>query len=260
MRELHLFAGIGGGILGGMLCGHTPVCAVEVSEFCRRVLLQRQRDGRLPKFPIWSDIKSFDGKPWRGHVDAICGGFPCTDLSCAKRNAAGIFGPQSSLWFEMLRIVREVRPRYVLVENSPMLVSRGLCTVLEGLAESRYNAEWMVLSASDIGAPHIRERLWILAQQQEEKDDPDAAGGRGDAIAFQEGIRTKISVPRWNWDSRLLDACKFWESGQPGICRMDDGISTFVEQFRAIGNAQVPLCAAAAWKVLYNRINADGRV
>jgi DNA (cytosine-5)-methyltransferase 1 len=80
MNELHLFAGAGGGILGGILLGHTTVCAVEIEPYPRKVLLQRQRDGILPKFPIWDDVCTFDGKPWRGSVDVICGGFPCQDI------------------------------------------------------------------------------------------------------------------------------------------------------------------------------------
>ncbi len=83
MNELHLFAGAGGGILGGILLGHTCVCAVEIEPYCRKVLLQRQRDGILPKFPIWDDVRTFDGKPWRGKVDVVCGGFPCQDISIA---------------------------------------------------------------------------------------------------------------------------------------------------------------------------------
>lgn len=83
MNELHLFAGAGGGILCGILLGHSCVCAVEIEPYCRKVLLQRQRDGILPKFPIWDDVRTFDGKPWRGKVDVVCGGFPCQDISCA---------------------------------------------------------------------------------------------------------------------------------------------------------------------------------
>ena len=83
MNELHLFAGAGGGILGGILLGHTTVCAVEIEPYCRKVLHQRQRDGILPKFPIWDDVCTFDGTPWRGKVDVVCGGFPCQDISSA---------------------------------------------------------------------------------------------------------------------------------------------------------------------------------
>lgn len=162
MRELHLFAGAGGGILGGMLLGHTTVCAVEIEPYCRRVLLQRQRDGILPRFPIWDDITTFDAKPWRGRVDVVCGGFPCQDISAAGKGA-GIDGARSGLWGHMARVVCEVRPRYVFVENSPMLTSRGLGRVLGDLASLGYDARWCVLGADDAGAPHRRKRIWILA-------------------------------------------------------------------------------------------------
>ena len=106
LRELHLFAGAGGGILGGILCGHVPVCAVELEEYPRRVLLQRQRDGILPWFPVWDDIRTFDGNPWRGRVDVVAGGFPCQDISSAGKGA-GIDGERSGLWAEMARVIRE---------------------------------------------------------------------------------------------------------------------------------------------------------
>ena len=97
-----------------MLLGHTCVCAVEIEPYCRKVLLQRQRDGILPKFPIWDDVRTFDGKPWRGRVDVVCGGFPCQDISVAG-SGAGIEGKQSGLWRDMARINlrsgTEIRPR-----------------------------------------------------------------------------------------------------------------------------------------------------
>jgi len=161
MNELHLFAGAGGGILGGMLLGHTPVCAVEIEEYPRRVLLQRQRDGILPRFPIWDDIQTFDGKPWRGRVDVVAGGFPCQDISAAGKGA-GIEGKRSGLWGEMARVIGEIQPRFVFVENSPLLVGRGLAVVLSDLAEMGYDARWCVLGADDAGAPHRRKRIWIM--------------------------------------------------------------------------------------------------
>lgn len=162
MNELHLFAGAGGGILGGMLLGHTCVCAVEIEKYPRRVLLQRQRDGILPRFPIWDDIQTFDGRPWKGRVDVVCGGFPCQDISAAGKGA-GIDGERSSMWRHMARIIGEILPRFVLVENSPMLVGRGLARVLGDLAEMGYDARWCVLGAADLGAPHKRDRIWLVA-------------------------------------------------------------------------------------------------
>ena len=165
MNELHLFAGAGGGILGGHLLRHTCVCAVEWNPYARRVLLQRQRDNVLPRFPIWDDVQTFDGKPWQGRVDVVCGGFPCQDISAAGKGA-GINGAKSGMWRHMARIVSEVRPRYVFVENSPVLTSRGLGVVLGDLAAMGYDAEWCVLGAADAGAPHLRERIWIMAKSR----------------------------------------------------------------------------------------------
>jgi len=146
---MHLFAGVGGGILGGMLLGHRPVCAVEIDPFCRDVLLARQADGSLPLFPIHDDINTFNANAWQGRVDIVAGGFPCQDLSAANYKAQGLAGARSSLWFEMLRVVNECRPRFVFVENSPAIRTRGLATVLEGLAGSGYHAAWGVPVAND---------------------------------------------------------------------------------------------------------------
>jgi DNA (cytosine-5)-methyltransferase 1 len=161
LRELALFAGAGGGILGGKLLGWKTVCAVETDPYCASVLVARQNDGFLPAFPIWDDVRTFDGKPWRGIVDVVSGGFPCQDISIAG-NGAGLAGEKSRLWFEFQRIIGEVRPVYVFVENSPMLTLRGLDRVLGGLASLGYNAEWGTLGACDVGAPHIRKRIWLL--------------------------------------------------------------------------------------------------
>lgn len=162
MNELALFAGAGGGILGGHSLGWKTVCAVEIEDYPRKVLLQRQRDGLLQRFPIWDDIRTFDGRPWSGHVDIITGGFPCQDISAAGKGV-GIEGERSGLWGEMARVVGEVRPQFVFVENSPMLTSRGLGRVLGDLAKMGYDARWCVLGADDAGAPHRRKRIWILA-------------------------------------------------------------------------------------------------
>ena len=111
MRELALFAGAGGGILGGRMLGWRTVCAVEIADYPRRVLLQRQQDGVLGQFPIWDDVTTFDGTAWRGKVDVISGGFPCQDISCVGKGLGIESGKRSGLWKEYARIIREVRPR-----------------------------------------------------------------------------------------------------------------------------------------------------
>ena len=199
MNELHLFAGVGGGILAGQLLGHRCVCAVEYEPYAQAVLVARQNDGTFPPFPIWDDVRTFDGRPWRGAVDVVCGGFPCQDISAAG-NGDGIDGERSGLWREMARIVGEVRPRYVFVENSPLLVGRGLAVVLGDLADMGYDAQWFRLSASDCGAPHRRDRCWLVAncnvRQRDREEGPvcagrDAANGSGSigSLANSDGLR-----------------------------------------------------------------------
>ena len=168
MNELALFAGAGGGILGGHLLGWRTICAVEWEPYAASVLVARQNDGILPPFPIWDDVQSFDGRPWRGRVDVVSGGFPCQDISAAGKGA-GITGEKSGMWFHMARIVGEVRPEYVFVENSPMLTTRGLGTVLGDLASLGYDARWGVLGAVDVGAPHQRDRIWIVAYSKSDR-------------------------------------------------------------------------------------------
>jgi DNA (cytosine-5)-methyltransferase 1 len=166
LRELALFAGAGGGILGGHLLGWRTVCAVEWDAYAASVLVARQNDGCLPPFPIWDDVQTFDGRSWRGRIDVVSGGFPCQDISAAGRGA-GIEGERSGMWAHMARIIGEVRPRFAFVENSPMLTSRGLGRVLGDLAAMGYDARWGVLGAIDAGAPHKRERIWIVANRAE---------------------------------------------------------------------------------------------
>jgi len=185
MRELHLFAGAGGGILGGLLLGHRPVGAVEINDYCQRILRQRQLDGMLPSdMEIHDDIKTFDGRPWRGRADIVAGGFPCQDISAAGKGA-GLDGERSGLWWEMHRVVCEVEPKYVFVENTPTLLVRGFDRVLGSLADLGYDAEWCVLSAADCGAPHLRKRLWLLAAHPDRhpiRDAQQRAAARRDDI------------------------------------------------------------------------------
>jgi DNA (cytosine-5)-methyltransferase 1 len=161
IREMALFAGAGGGILGGHLLGWKTICAVEWEPYPACVLVARQNDKILPPFPIWDDVQTFDGRPWRGLVDVVSGGFPCQDISSAG-GGAGIDGARSGMWREMARIVGEVRPRLVFVENSPMLVGRGAAVVISDLAKMGYDCQWCIVSASDCGAPHQRDRFWLV--------------------------------------------------------------------------------------------------
>jgi len=265
MNELVLFAGAGGGILGGVLSGNTIRAAVEIDKFCRSVLLQRQRDGALPRFPIWDDIRTFDGVPWRGKIDIIKGGFPCQDISAAGKGA-GLAGSRSGLVFEMLRIVDEVRPRYVVAENSPNLRTRGLGTILKEFASMGYDARWGVLGAWHVGAPHRRNRMWILAtntngaklrlesgrcsgEDRQEKTQPTIAGKkRYVADATSERLEEPL-LERIKEGERDATNHRRWDT-EPDVGRVADGVAHRVDRLKAIGNGAVPAVAKTAWEIL----------
>ena len=230
MNELALFAGAGGGILGGHLLGWRTVCAVEWEPYAASVLVQRQNDGILPPFPIWDDVQTFDGRPWRGIVDVVSGGFPCQDISAAGKGA-GIDGERSGMWREMARIIREVRPRYAFIENSPMLITRGLDVVLSDLASMGFDARWGVLGAADVGAPHQRDRIWVVAHANSAQRQGNKCTERGEAQ------RTNACKPSW-WDV------------EPNVGRVANGVAARVDRLKAIGNGQVPAVAATAWRLL----------
>lgn len=228
MNELALFAGAGGGILGGKLLGWRTVCAVELDAYCRRVLLARQRDGFLPRFPIWDDVQTFDGRPWRGSVDVVSGGFPCVDISSAGKKQ-GIKGRESGLWREMARIIGEIRPAYAFVENSPMLTHRGLDRVVGDLAAMGYGARWGVVGAIHAKAPHRRERIWI--------------------VAHTNGLR-ELQPQGREQDQRGWFGNGGWWVAEPELDRVAYRVARGVDRLKAIGNGQVPAVAALAWRLL----------
>jgi DNA (cytosine-5)-methyltransferase 1 len=301
MNELALFAGSGGGILGGHLLGWRTIAAVEIEDYPRRVLLQRQADGFLPRFPVWDDICTFDGHPWRGKVDVISGGFPCQDISAAGKGD-GLDGERSGLWTHMARVVSEVRPPFVFVENSPMLTTRGGTRVIADLAQMGYDTKWTVMGAADIGAPHQRDRMWIVSRQREffshpqhdrngwgkqqsqspTKEDrvlanPSSFGGKtgfADTQGGQERDTNKsqhssanlanpthsgdvwreweLGFTQQEYNSRgsPIDGSGEWWSVEPSVGRVANGVAHRVDRLKAIGNGQVPLCAATAWRLL----------
>ncbi len=276
MNELALFAGAGGGILGGKLLGWRTVCAVEFDRYARSVLMARQNDGCLGSFPIWDDVRTFDGKPWRGIVDVVSGGFPCQDISTAGKGA-GIIGERSGLWKEFARIIGEVGPRFVLVENSPALTSRGLGTVLGDLASLGYNAKWGVLGAHHVGAPHKRDRIWIVANSAKlhrnecfyysgisvgGKQIPEFRnGGWTKNVANTDKIgcgQVEQSIAYGKVGEKAASETEHgffatrgtWWSPEPRLGRVANGVADRVDRLRAIGNGQVPAVVELAWEAL----------
>ena len=172
IRPIHglaLCAGIGGLELGIKLAtGDAYRCVgyVEREAFAAAVLVARMEDAALDRAPIWDDLTTFDGRPWRGRVDLVTAGYPCQPFSVAG-NRAGESDPRH-LWPHVRRIIAEVQPSLVFLENVPGHISLGFDTVLGEIADLGFDAEWCVLGADDVGAPHRRKRLWALAYR-----DPD---------------------------------------------------------------------------------------
>ena len=246
MRELHLFAGAGGGILGGILLGHKTVCAVEIEPYCQDVLRARQRDGILPEFPIFGDIKEFDGKPWWGKVDIVCGGFPCQDISVAGKGA-GIDGERSGLWTEMARVISEIMPRYVFVENSPMLVSRGLTRVISDLAKIGYwPPRWTNLGGHDTGSCTNGKRIWILAYKT---NSPML-----ESLDIPETLKPCPKKSRGRQFARAIRAM-LRPDDYAKIKRNPDEVARGMERLKAIGNGQDPILAATAFRILQGLIH-----
>ena len=288
MNELALFAGAGGGILGGRLLGWRTICAVELDAYAASVLVARQNDGCLEPFPVWDDITTFDGEPWQGRVDVVSGGFPCQDIS-ACGSGAGIDGERSGLWGEMARVIREVRPRHVYVENSPMLTSRGLHRVLGDLAEMGFNAQWGVLGADDVGAPHVRKRIWIVANagsrrlsqqsegQMEQPGRPKTQrpSANSEEVADSDGERSgRRDCKRHRGEGRVVQPKEReggevgrevggrgsprhgWWDTEPDVGRVADGVASRVDRLKCLGNGQVPAVAATAFRLLRERGSA----
>jgi len=225
LKVLDLFSGIGGFSLGlERTGGFETVAFCEIDPFCRRVLAKH-----WPNVRQFKDVTKLRGEDV-GPVDVITGGFPCQDISPAGLKQ-GLDGERSGLWREFARLIGELRPIFAIVENSAALLDRGLGEVLGDLASLGYDAEWHCIPACAVGAPHIRDRTWVVAHT-------DEGGRRASRPSAVEVASTARIVT-----SRQLDAAKarapHWpdRSSIPGIA---DGLPSLVDRGAALGNAVVP--------------------
>jgi DNA (cytosine-5)-methyltransferase 1 len=246
--------------LASRLLGWRTVCAVEIDPYCRSVLLQRQIDGCFEPFPIWDDIRTFDPAPWRGEVDIVTGGFPCQGLSSAGKHR-GLADSRSGLVFEMLWAINVIRPQHVLAENSPNLRTHGLGSILESLDSMGYDARWGVLGARHVGAPHQRNRLWIVANtdsgrrcksekrkmEQPRRAETVRSGNATDTDSFRRNGRSgEISEKN---RGRQPQNTRQWPP-EPSVGRVAHGVADRVDRLKALGNGQVPKVAALVWEIL----------
>ena len=301
-KTMHLFAGIGGGLLADLILGHRPIVAVEWDSYACKVLRERAADGWFPGLHVWEgDVRLFDPFEYKGIVDCIHAGFPCQDISVAGKQAGVSEGTRSGLYREVLRIAGVVRPKQLFLENVSAILSNGLGTVLGDLAALGYDTRWLCIRASDVGAPHQRDRWFLLAtnsnssngsaEQKSKHERPEEPSGscsrkvepyvsntnndRCRDRALQHLNRQLESSPHTGNDGEknvVADTDKpqsqgnrssfstqqeysavgrfgWWEI-EPGLGRVADGIPNRVGQLKGYGNAQVPIQAAAAYRLL----------
>lgn len=238
-----LFAGIGGMDLGLERAGMTCKWQVEIDPFCQKVLTKH-----WPEVPKYGDIREATGKQL-GYVDCIAGGFPCQDVSLAGKRQ-GITGPRSGLWKEYYRLICEIRPKFIIVENvAGLYLGGGIQRVLGDLAEGGYDAEWNCIPAAGIGAPHRRDRVFIVAyprgflgsfQLLLTWNGQDIIQGWENAKEWGiDRVVTSVGtapVERFHIEWRERD-------DQPSILRMVDGLPASLLRIKGCGNAVVPQVA-----------------
>jgi DNA (cytosine-5)-methyltransferase 1 len=255
---LSLFSGYGGLERGvaAAIGGARPVCMVEREAFAIANMVAQMEAGAVAQAPIWTDVTTFDGKPWRGRVDILTGGPPCQPFSTAgKRKHTD---DERWIWADVARIIGEVRPGVVFLENVPGLRKRGLGVMLRDLAAMGYDAEWGCFKASDAGAPHRRTRLFLLAYSdgprppQHVREPGDArqeqppAIGTGGGVEFPPGPDDTDGWRRWTRAG----------GPQPGVRGGSHGAPDRVDRIRLLGNGVVPAQAALAFRELSARVLA----
>jgi len=182
VRALSLFTGYAGIDLALSEYVSEVVAYVEIEEYCQKIIAYRMADGSIKRAPILADVKNVEGKA--GDCDIIYGGFPCQDISVAG-NGKGLVGERSGLFYEIIRLTKEIRPTFVFLENVPAIRTRGLEQVIKEFTEIGYDCRWTCLSAASVGAPHKRERWFLLAHTNCHGNQCQI--GKGDGIQKAEG-------------------------------------------------------------------------
>ena len=230
MNGLDLFSGIGGNSIALRDYVET-VAYCESDRHAQSVLLSRMGDGELRPAPIWDDISTLEKSRFNIPIDIIIAGFPCQDISCAGRGK-GLAGKRSGLYWEVHRLVKELSPAFVFLENVPAIRTRGLREIIRSLTNVGYDCRWTCVSAAEVGALHIRKRWFLLAHTN------------GQRVWHQQGWSC------WeDWESAFVsinNGKAGWWPAEPGVGRVANGISLRVDRIKRLGNAVVPLQAKVA--------------
>lgn len=261
LNGLDLFSGIGGiSIALGDWVRTVAYC--ENDHHAQAVLLSRMRDDSICRAPIWDDVRTLRGDMLAGGIDIISGGFPCQDISIAG-DGAGLGGSRSGLFFEVVRLTRELRPAFVFLENVPAITVRGLDRVLLEFTSLGYDCRWTIVSAQEVGAPHLRERWFLLAHsngkhvrlsesgQRREAlhaaaalEDGEAPNANGSRLAFS-GTQVGLE-PKQPFGLDLLEG-NDWDEYAAFLRRMDHGLPNRSHGIRGLGNSVVPQAVREAF-------------
>lgn len=239
MRHGSLFSGIGGFDLAAQWMGWENVFQVEIDPFCQKVLAKN-----FPNVKRYGDIKQFDGTEWAGKIDILTGGFPCQDISISKNKAIGIKGQRSGLWNDYSRVISKINPKIIIGENTTQLLRRGFEKVLCDFSEMGYYAEWGCFQAYQVGAPHIRERLFFIAH---------SFGDRwGNDLSKEIKYNFGRSLKAWpNIQAFVLANTEESQyAGDPENIRIGDGVPDWVDRIKGLGNAIVPQVAYEIFKAI----------
>jgi len=285
LNELSLFSGAGGGLLGTKLLGFNHIGYVEINEYCQKIISQRIEDGILDIAPIFTDVREFlqsgAAREYRGFADVVTAGFPCQPFSVAGKREGE--NDSRNMWPETISILREVRPAIALLENVPGLLAHKYGKRIFGdLAESGFDAKWRILSAAETGAPHKRDRLFIMAydtkqfngthyksnvsnansgairteqiRKQECKNKTEfRIDGKEKSMANTNNSRCKKQrKPKPNQKKHKTTKCRSWWTSEPRVGRVVDGLAYRVDRLKALGNGQVPSVVKAVWELLNN--------
>lgn len=249
-----LFSGVGGFSIGAALAGIPTKWECELDSFCQAVL--GNRFNHKQQYGNIKEAKGFE------HVDIISAGFPCQDISVSGKGK-GLQGSRSGLYWEAWRVVREVRPRFFIIENSPMLVVRGLGTILQSLTEIGYDAEWQCIPLSAFGANQERERIYLIAYPNEVRREYSIfVQPRSNNLKFP--WQPKESVTQWSkwksWFEQDCDLANGQEAYSP-LLRVDDGLPSGLDKSRieAMGNSVSPIVAHYLFECIKRRVSAMSR-
>lgn len=237
MTSIDLFSGYGG-IALGLKDYATPICYCEKDKYAQAILISRMKDEQLPNAPIWDDICSFPSEHFAAHTDIITGGFPCQDISVAGHRK-GLGGERSSLFFNMFDVVKKVRPSFVFLENVPNIRTKGLNRIVKMFTDIRYDCRWTVVSAGELGAPHLRKRWFMLAYNS----------GKRLSARTRKGICEKRQATNAKKFSNTSREGMGWQT-EPSLYRVDDGTPHRLDRIKALGNGVVPLQAKIAFERL----------